>query len=212
MLPSSCWGRKLFRPPSYTFNIHTFNTHTFNTPQFGKITITVFKKSSFAFFRLFFNDVVIVIPEGGHVARAGGERHSRRLCCGLHAFRVLRFFPTSGGASLAAIPRIIINCNEHRKSVVIFWKVFSGIRLPSPCSLRKYPKYEQTPNWKLLCWNNFMLKLHCVEISNVEILLCWNFQCWNYIVVKFRMITLCVEFSNVNISLCYELVLPNFWQ
>ena len=39
------------------------------------------------------------------------------------------------------------------------------------------PKYKQTSNWKLLCWNNCMLKLHCVEISNVKIALCWNFEC-----------------------------------
>ena len=84
--------------------------------------------------------------------------------------------------------------DEHSKSVYIFWKLFSS-RLPSPCSLRKRNESKIRTNPKLK-----------TIVLNVKIAL--NFQCWNYIVMKFRMLTLCVEFSNVNIYLCYFDALP----
>ena len=68
----------------------------------------------------------------------------------------------------------------------------TGVLRLARSAIETNPKYQQTPNWKLLCWNNRVL--------------------------KFRMVKLCVQFSNVNIYLRYLDVLhfyghpttPNF--
>ena len=115
------------------------------------------KKLKFALFRLFFDDFLrkrvqfrifqfqnltmdlSSMDEKKPKCKIGNniiwKVTSRKRCRNIVLLRVLKFVPTSGGASLAAIRTITINCDENIKSVDISWKVFSG-RLPSPCSLR----------------------------------------------------------------------------